>query len=633
MYGVATGGSPPGVHQYASLDGVSASSFPSSVFAANDSGSGELSETPMAQLYVDCARTGATTKLTVTLPLKSLTFYFKRGSLEAVESSAYLDAPAQVLLRHQVLTSEQLQRAEAARQQSGGDLLFTVFQLGIAQPNQAFERLAQRMQSLLIEAFSARSGTYTFSRGAPPPSLVVPTSNKWAFFLQAVREMPVDICLEFLAPHRSSSPRQTPGVVPFDELKFGAQEMRVYSLCDGVRTVDQLLDAAEEHVAAHCLWMLLPLKLIQFHELKHKAPQTSAPVEGNTAHPPGLRASMRRPPFQEPPKSAPQQRASPVAPKAPAEAKRPPEAPSRAPIPPPPPFFSRSTASIPMPTAVASSPTKVPSPQRSAPSRVEPDISKSNPQIKPSSVQSNDVSHLNITWGPIPDTADKLVELFERLKKMPYFDILGIAKDAPMGAVKVAYLKLAKHFHPDTVAPGTSPELVKARSDIFTMIGEAMRTLSNPAERATYLSELEANPTGESLDIMALLKSDELFHKASTLVKMRKFQEALPLLQEAVEGNPVNGEYLGWQAFAQLSSSMDLTRAARPARDQLQKALALSPESPWLNYFMSVAQKACGDMAASKAALQRCLTLDPKHSDAQRDMKILNASSSKSRTP
>ena len=63
--------------------------------------------------------------------------------------------------------------------------------------------------------------------------------------------------------------------------------------------------------------------------------------------------------------------------------------------------------------------------------------------------------------------------------KRDYYEVLGVQKGADEAAIKSAYRKLAKKYHPD-VNPGD-----KSAEEKFKEVNEAYQTLSDPQKRAT----------------------------------------------------------------------------------------------------------------------------------------------------
>ena len=61
---------------------------------------------------------------------------------------------------------------------------------------------------------------------------------------------------------------------------------------------------------------------------------------------------------------------------------------------------------------------------------------------------------------------------------MNYYDLLGVASSASDKELKIAYLKLAKKYHPD-VYKGVN-------QDHFKRVNEAYTILKNPLKRADY---------------------------------------------------------------------------------------------------------------------------------------------------
>src|ERR1700755_1253804 len=60
-----------------------------------------------------------------------------------------------------------------------------------------------------------------------------------------------------------------------------------------------------------------------------------------------------------------------------------------------------------------------------------------------------------------------------------YYDVLGVPRDADQDAIRRAYRKLARKYHPDLNADGDA-------EDRFKELGEAYEVLSDPDKRERY---------------------------------------------------------------------------------------------------------------------------------------------------
>jgi curved DNA-binding protein CbpA len=217
----------------------------------------------------------------------------------------------------------------------------------------------------------------------------------------------------------------------------------------------------------------------------------------------------------------------------------------------------------------------------------------------------------------------QLTALLEKMKKQTYFEVLGVKKDADASAVKSAYFKLAKSYHPDTVAPGTPEALAKAKADIFALVGEANRVLSDPKLRAEYVAELEAGGTGEKVDVSAIFKAEELFQKGCILVKARKFADAVKMLDDAIKANPEEGEYYVWRGYAKFFGFSDRKLGQAEAMKDINYGLKKNPNVAAAQFFIGMMAKLNGDHAAAKKAFQQCVKMDPQHIDAQRELRLM----------
>jgi tetratricopeptide (TPR) repeat protein len=225
--------------------------------------------------------------------------------------------------------------------------------------------------------------------------------------------------------------------------------------------------------------------------------------------------------------------------------------------------------------------------------------------------------------APGADEIPALRELATKMKEQNHFERLGIAPDAQGPAVKIAYFKLAKLYHPDTLPPGAPPELEKLKADIFAYIGDAYRTLSDDKSRAAYIEELKSGPdAGQQVDVEAILKAEELFRKAGLLVKAKRFADAVKVLDEAIQLNAEEPEFYAWRGYARFFTHTDKKVGYQEAYKDIQLCLKKNDRVATAHYHLGVLAKLCGDNTGALKHFQRTVELQPGHIDAQREIRM-----------
>ena len=212
-------------------------------------------------------------------------------------------------------------------------------------------------------------------------------------------------------------------------------------------------------------------------------------------------------------------------------------------------------------------------------------------------------------------------QVAESLKQKNHFEVLGLTDKAEPTAIKIAYFKLAKLYHPDTVLPEAPPELGKLKGDVFAAVGEAYRTLSDEKSRARYLDELKHG--SQAVDVATLLLAEELFQKGRALVKMRKFPDAVKMLDDAIEANPDEGEFYAWRGIARFFTFPDRKQGHAEAMKDISVCLQKNERCAPVHYFQGQMAKLTGDTAAALRHFTRAVELQPNHVDAQRELRLL----------
>jgi curved DNA-binding protein CbpA len=215
-----------------------------------------------------------------------------------------------------------------------------------------------------------------------------------------------------------------------------------------------------------------------------------------------------------------------------------------------------------------------------------------------------------------------LVELVAKHRSLTHFEVLSIPTDASPAAIKSAYFKLAKDFHPDTVPPEAPEVLAKAKADVFARIGEAHRVLTDPNLRAEYLLELQSGGP-DKVDVSMILQAEELFQKGKLLIQARKYPEAIKMFDEVITITPDDAEVYSWRGYAKFFTFQDRKQGLVEAMKDVTHCLKRNANVVAAFYHQGMMNKICGDIAAAKKHFQQAVRMDSKHLEAQRELRAL----------
>lgn len=222
-----------------------------------------------------------------------------------------------------------------------------------------------------------------------------------------------------------------------------------------------------------------------------------------------------------------------------------------------------------------------------------------------------------------PDEAlARLRERLEAMEKKNLFERLGVATDAPTTAIRAAYLALAREFHPDL--GGARGEARKLRAQITALLNEAWDVLGDPKSRHAYLDELRSGGS-EKVDVSAILEAERKLHVAIALVRERRFEEAARVVDEALALHDSEAELWAYRAYVHLAAARDKEAAKAQALADLERARKLGERSSVVFLLSARIANLLGDGASAIRYYQRCLELEPGHTDAARELRLLES--------
>jgi len=520
---------------------------------------GSLASASPLHLLYLAAATQASGRLTISCERARYALALRRGAVEHAASSAVEDDLGRFLVRRALLTPEALVQADAARSAAGGDFAAALVATGLVNPANVAALLQEHGASVVARALAAEEGAWAWEPNVAPPPSAFPLGNSLAMLSAAVRTLDVAAVERRLGERATRAATRAGGRVRPEDLRLTAHEARLVAAFDGRSPAE--IAAAQPAEATTIL--RLALLLGETELLAFGAPRRTAAPAPSTAP----RAPTPAPaptPAEAPPQPAP-------------AVARPPPRP--APAPPP----ARPAAPAPTP----------------------------RPQPRPAP-----------TPPPAPLELEPLRALREKLDGADHFAVLGVKRDAPLAQVKVAYFQLAKTYHPDAAPPGTPPEVRKLAADVFAKVSEAWGVLGDEAQRAAYVKELESGGAAD-VDVMRILQAENVFQLGTTLLKSRKYDEALAKFGEAMQLNDDEPEFGIWKAWCEFLVARDRPRQRAASASAIEAALKKNGRCAPGYLFLGQMAKLTGDVPAAEKHLRRGLAIAPDDAELARELKYL----------
>ncbi|MBQ4334171.1 MAG: DnaJ domain-containing protein [Myxococcaceae bacterium] len=507
--------------------------------------------------------------VTGTLTLQNEEFnyaiYFRKGTIESVRSTRLEEDIGSFAVNQHLLSADQLQQAR----DHGGDLIEAFFALNLISLPAASDLMTKHRTSLLYKAVLFTKGTFSFDPDAPRPKNTIPLGERWAPLCHVARALPHDRVLAGLEYRVDKPVMPSGGILNVDitQLNLTAHERHLAAKFDGTKSLTELcqnLSPAEAHPLLRTAYQLACFEIIAFAGDGAQAQEAANEVfRSHFAAAARLRTSSSS--------SVPRQNSS---------------------IP--------RTSSSPVVPRQSTSSTAIPRQNSSA------SIPRQNSAFEP----------------PVTSEVIALRQVLEELKSKNHFEVLGVPPTAEGSAFKVAFFKLAKTYHPDT-AIGAPPEVASLKAAIFSRMNEAYSVLDNPKRRAEYIDGLQ-NGGSSKIDVANVLAAEEKYAKVAIFLRNRRYQDALALMDEVIALCPKEGEFIACRAFTAFLVAQDKAAEKPRAIRAIEEGIKLNPRCVEAFIFRGHIEKLTGDTARARASFQKALEINPKHVEAQRELKWLD---------
>lgn len=224
--------------------------------------------------------------------------------------------------------------------------------------------------------------------------------------------------------------------------------------------------------------------------------------------------------------------------------------------------------------------------------------------------------------------ATKLREQLERMKTRNYFELLGVTEKDSDDSARQKYTDLAKLHHPDKLRQGAAQELVDVRREIFALISEGFEALQSSDQRYTYSHDLSTGRVGsadELAKVQAVLRAETLFKKAEILAKVKKYDEALACLDEAIQAKSDDTEFKVYRAYYGFLHASKTGGGDDSAEKAIKSILALMKNDANIAsgyMFLGLLHKAVNKPQVAVKYFEKVLEYDEKNPEAAREVRL-----------
>ncbi|WP_437962913.1 DnaJ domain-containing protein (plasmid) [Sorangium sp. So ce119] len=236
--------------------------------------------------------------------------------------------------------------------------------------------------------------------------------------------------------------------------------------------------------------------------------------------------------------------------------------------------------------------------------------------------------------GLSPELAARRADIEARAASIDgesFFEMLGVAEDAPPERVQGAYFALAKQWHPDR----TPPEFQDVKplvARVFARISEAYQTLSDPRRRAEYLQgpKEAPSPAEDEEKIARVVDAALEFQKAEVLLKKNDLVGAEIRARRALNEDPEQPEYmtlLAWIQAQRRGEPPALAEGATSAHydDLIQTLDAVLQKEPRYEralFYRGMLLKRSGRVDKAIRDFRLAAEINPRNLDAIREVRV-----------
>lgn len=566
---------------------------------------GEFSQKSFAEVLAEIYRWRSTGALLVRREKVKKIVYFREGTPEVVKSNLLVECLGRVLVREKMISEaeceESLKRMKANGRMQGTILI----EMGCISPHNLQHMLVVQLQEKLYDCFSWDDGEYQFNPKVNLPAEPLSLGMTCAQLInegvkRAYGEQRLFKTFSGL-DHQYVHPPDDP-LYAMQDAGLGPEEQELLQLADGHKTLATL----------RALGVLSPFETDRFFYAMKCSQMVS--FKGTQA-PAKARPALVEPPRAKPPPLPPPLPSAPPAPPPLPAGRRPPappvdssldlpwndaklaQAPAKLDLPPPPP--------------PASPPVK----KKEAPANVAKSAGSLLPEL-------SEVVSLPRVSNQESAQREKLAAKYQAMRKLDYFELLGVTQRATREDIKRAYFGLAKEYHPDRTFSSASAETRAIAQQIYDLLSTAHDTLADQNERKRYVDDLASGEKkrAEDADVAKILAAEGKFQRGEDLMRNRQYADAYKLFSDAISLYGQEGEFHAWAGWALFQAD---TRRGEDALRTIEQAITLNPKLDKSYLFLGYIHKAMGRPDRAERQFEKAIQCNPDCTEALRELRLL----------
>lgn len=538
-----------------------------------------LVDKPFARLMAEAYRTRFTGALRLRRGTVKKIVYFREGTPEVVKSNLLVECLGRVLVKEKLISEaeceESLQRMKRSKRMQGTVLI----EMGCLSPHNLQHSLVLQLQHKIYDVFSWDDGEYQFNDGVPLPAEPTSLGMTAAQVIYEGVKRAYDekrLARVFAGFDGRYATLSDEPLYALQDAGLAPEELELLELADGHKTL-ATLRALELMPAFETNRFFFAMDCAQMVNFSDAAVATHKKVSVHDL------ASRKEKPAPKPP-----------------------------PLPPP----------LPAKKAAPELPWTDPQAATAAP----PPLPKSSPQPPPKAASSllpelSAVVSLPRLGGQEGAQREKLAQRLSAMRKLDYFELLGVQRTATREDVKRAYFTLAKEYHPDKHYSSASAEVRELAQQIYEYISTAHDVLTDAEERKKYVLELNSGakkPGGP--DVSRILAAEGKFQRGEELMKQRAYGEAHKLFREAIALYPDEGEFHAWEGWSNFQAA---PQAADDAMRSIERSISLNPRLDKGYLFLGYIYKATGRPDRAERQFEKAIQCNPDCTEALRELRLL----------